>query len=442
MNRRDFVRGAAATTALGYQRILGANGRVRMGFIGLGNRGDQVLDGFLEHGDNEVTAVCDLREDYMNFAHKKSRATPRHFQDYRRLLDSKDVDAVVVATPDHWHALMTIDACAAGKDVYVEKPLSLTVVEGRKMVQAATRYKRVTQVGLNRRSTKFCQEAAEIVRSGGIGHVTMAASYNIRNEYPNGIGSPPNSEPPPGVNWDLWLGPAPKVAYNPNRTFYRFRWFWDYSGGQVTNFGTHYLDMIQWSLGKDAPLGVTAIGGKYAVKDNREVPDTVEVLWEYAGGTMARFSQYNGNGAPGNPRNAEIEFRGTLGTLYLMGSGYEVAPERVSEAEIYARTPLDRETERGLRAGARPRIEARSGKSSADTAFHARNFLDCVKSRAKCNCDIETGHRSTTATIIGNIALKLKAHLEWDARAERFTNHAAANKYLHYEYRPPWKLPA
>jgi len=440
MNRREFSRAAATAAAFSYQRIRGANERVRLGFIGLGNRGDQVLDAFLEHGDNEVAAVCDLRDDYMDFAHQKSRANPKHFRDYRRLLEGKELDAVVIATPDHWHALMSIDACNAGKDVYVEKPLSLTVVEGRKMVEAARRNKRVTQVGLHRRSSPFCREAAEIVRTGQIGHVSMAASYNIRNEYPNGIGNPPNSQPPPGVDWDLWLGPAPKVPYNANRAFYRFRWFWDYSGGQVTNFGAHYLDMIQWSLGKQAALSVTAIGGKYAVKDNREVPDTVEVLWEYPGGALARFSQYSANGAPGNPLRAEIEFRGTLGTLYLLDRGYEVVPERVNEAEVFARTPLDRETERGLRAGAKTRMEPRSGKGSADTAFHARNFLDCVKSRAQCNCDIETGHRSTTASLIGNIALKLKRHLEWDAKAERFTNHAAANSYLHYEYRPPWKL--
>jgi predicted dehydrogenase len=222
--------------------------------------------------------------------------------------------------------------------------------------------------------------------------------------------------------------------------FYRFRWFWNYSGGQVTNFGTHYLDMIQWSLGKDAPLSVTAIGGKYAVKDNREVPDTCEVLWEYPGGTIARFSQYSANGAPSNGRNSEIEFRGTLGTVYMMGNGYEVVPDRVTDGEVFARTPLDRLTERTERAQAKPRIEPHSAKGSADTAFHARNFLDCVKSRAKCNCDIEIGHRSTTATLIGNIALKVRQQLLWDSRQERFTNSTEANKYLHYEYRSPWKL--
>ncbi len=438
MNRRHFMTGAALTAA-GYQRVIGANERVRMGFIGLGNRGDQVLDAFLEHGDQEVAALCDLREDYLDFAHKKSRAHPAHYKDYRKLLENKDVDAVALATPDHWHALMCVDACNAGKDVYVEKPLSLTVVEGRKMVEAVRRNKRVSQVGVHRRSSPFCREAADLIRTGGIGHVSMAAAYNIRNEWPNGIGNPPNSAPPPGVDWDLWLGPAPKVPYNRNRAFYNFRWFWHYSGGQVTNWGVHLLDMIHWATGQEAPLSVAAVGGRFAVKDNREVPDTCEVIYEYPGGMIARFSQYSANGGP-SPRNCEVEYRGTLGTLYLLSARYEVAPDRISEAEIFIRTPLDRKTERDERARAKPRIEARSVQGSADTAFHARNFLDCVKSRNTCNCDIEVGHRSTTAALVGNIALKTRAHLQWDAKAERFTNHPEANKLLHYEYRPPWKL--
>jgi predicted dehydrogenase len=438
MNRRHFVTAAAATAA-SYQRILGANERVRMGFIGLGNRGDQVLDAFLEHGDQEVAAVCDLREDYMDFAHKKSRGNPAHYKDYRKLLEQKTVDAVAIATPDHWHALMCIDACNAGKDVYVEKPLSLTVVEGRKMVEAVRRNKRVSQVGVHRRSSPFCREAAELVRGGGIGHVSMAASYNIRNEWPHGIGNPPDSAPPPGVDWDLWLGPAPEVPYNRNRAFYNFRWFWHYSGGQVTNWGVHLLDMIHWGLAKDAPLSVAAVGGRFAVKDNREVPDTCEVIYEYPGGTIARFSQYSANGGP-SPRSCEVEYRGTLGTLYLLSAGYEVLPDRIQEPEIFIRTPLDRTTERQQRATAKTRIEARQVKGSADTAFHARNFLDCVKSRSVTNCDIEVGHRSTTAALIGNIALRTRAHLQWDSKAERFPNHREANNYLHYEYRAPWKL--
>ncbi|MEO7653317.1 MAG: Gfo/Idh/MocA family oxidoreductase, partial [Bryobacteraceae bacterium] len=278
LSRRAFARTAALSTALGYSRIQGANDRLRMGYIGVGNRGDQVHDAFLEHGDNQTVAVCDLRDDYMDFAIRKSRATPKKYRDYRKLLEDRDVDAVVIATPDHWHALQFIDACNAGKDVYVEKPLSLTVVEGRKMVGTARRTKRVTQVGIQRRSAAFLKEAAAFVQSGGIGHVTVARAFHIMNQWPDGIGNPPNSAPPDPAEWDQWLGPAPKVPYNRNRSYYNFRWFYDYSGGQLTNFGVHYMDMMRWCLGKEAPKAVTAMGGKWAAEDNREIPDTLEAM--------------------------------------------------------------------------------------------------------------------------------------------------------------------
>ena len=187
VTRRDLVR-AGAMTAVSYSRVIGANDRIRMGYIGIGNRGDQVHDAFLEHGDAQTVAVCDLREDYMEFAGRKSRGTPKKYKEYRKLLDDKDVDAVVIATPDHWHALQFIHACDPGKDVYVEKPFSLTVTEGRKMVQTAERTKRVVQVGIQRRSAKFLQEASEFIRSGG--SVTdVAKGYHVTNEWPNGIGS-------------------------------------------------------------------------------------------------------------------------------------------------------------------------------------------------------------------------------------------------------------
>src|SRR5580704_862307 len=299
VTRRDFTRTAGLATALSYSKILGANDRVRMGYIGIGNRGDQVHDAFLETGSNETVAVCDLRDDYMDFAIQKSRATPKKFKEYRDLLADKNVDAVVVATPDHWHALMFIDACNAGKDVYVEKPLSLTVVESRKMVEAAARTKRVSQVGTQRRSTQALKEAAEIVRSGGIGQVALVNSFSIDNEWPNGIGNPADSAPPDPELWDRWLGPAPKVPYNKNRSFYKFRWFYDYSGGQLTNFGVHNLDMIHWALGQNAPLAVAAMGGKFAgMTDNREVPDTLEVMWTYPGDTLVTFSQFNATAPP------------------------------------------------------------------------------------------------------------------------------------------------
>jgi predicted dehydrogenase len=442
--RRDFTKtGAAAglATALSAGRVHGANERVRLGFIGLGNRGDQVLDAFLAHKDHDIVAVCDIYQPYLDFAARKVGTGPKHYKDYRALLDRKDVDAVVICTPDHWHALQTIDACEAGKDVYVEKPLSLCVVEGRKMVEAARKNKRVTQVGLHRRSAAFCREAADFVRKGGIGHVTVVRAFHVLNEWPKGVGNPPNEEPPAGFDWEAWLGPAPRVHYNKNRTFYRFRWFYDYSGGQLTNFGVHYLDMIHWALGQDAPLAVTAMGGKFGVPDDREVPDTLEVLWHYPGNTLVTFSQYNATAAPAGLNRGEVEFRGTKGTLYLQSNGFEVVPDNIAPNEVPARTPLDRSIERGYRKGSRPVIQPKKASGKADTADHARNFLDCVRSRQRCNCDIETGHRDTTAALIGNIAHKMKAYLEWDARAEQFRNNEAANRHLRYEYRSPYRFP-
>jgi predicted dehydrogenase len=443
VTRRDFTRAAGMATALSYSRVLGANDRLRMGFVGLGNRGDQVHDAFLEFGDSQTVAICDLREDYMDLAAKKSRGTPKRYNDYRKLLEDKDVDAVAIATPDHWHALMFIDACNAGKDVYVEKPFSLTVAEGRKMVETAERTKRIVQVGLQRRSTKSLREAAEFVQSGGIGQVTVAKGFHLQNEWPNGIGAWADTAPPSEEQWDRWLGPAPKVPYNKNRTFYNFRWFYNYSGGQVTNFGVHYVDTLRWCLGVDSPKAVTAMGGRYAVKDNREVPDTAEVLWEYPGPVMMVFTQYNANNAAANPGGFEMELRGTKGTMYLDLNGWEVVPQRVTELNVPARTPVDRNTERGYSPSKKTTIEPKTVKGRVDNQAHVRNFLDCVKARNfRTNCDAITGHLSTTGPLIGNIALRTKSYLEWDAKAEKFTNNAAANKWLQYQYRAPYKFPA
>ena len=439
ISRRTATR-ALALTALSYSRILGANDRVRMGYVGLGNRGDQVHDAFLEHGDNQTAAVCDLRDDYMDFAIKKSRAAPAKFTDYRKLIESKDVDAVVIATPDHWHALMFVNACRAGKDVYVEKPLSLTVAEGRRMVQVGNETNRVVQVGIHRRSSPFLREAAELVQSGALGKVTVAKAFHVQNEWPVGIGKPSDGPPPSEAEWNQWLGPAPYVPYNRNREFYKFRWFYNYSGGQVTNFGVHYMDMMRWCLAQDAPKAVTAMGGNFAVEDNREIPDTLDVLWQFDGPTLVTFSQYNASAAGWNAQNSEMELRGTKGTLYLHGNRWEIVPEKVSGLDTPARTPLDRKTEKAYPASKHAAMEGRKAAGSADTAFHARNFLDCVKSRAKCNCDVLTGHLSTSATLIANIAYKTKSYLEWDAKAERFPNNAAANKMLSYSYRAPYKL--
>ena len=445
ISRREFTRTlAAASTAAAFSsfRVLGANDRVRIGFIGVGNRGDQVLDAFLKQSDVDVVAVADIYEPYLQFAVQKCGTKPRPFKDYRQLLELKDVDAVVIATPDHWHALQTIQACQAGKDVYVEKPISLRVAEGRAMVEAVKRNKRVSQSGLVRRSSTLYREVADLVRNGAIGKVTGARCFHIQNEWPKGIGNPPDSAPPAGMDWEAWMGPAPKVAYNRNRALYQFRWFYDYSGGQVTNMGIHYMDVIHWALGQNAPLAVTAMGGKYVIADNREIPDTMEVLWHYPGDTLVSYTQFNANSAAAAAKPCEIEFRGTKGTLYVRGNGWEIVPELITQHEFPQRSPIDRKIERGWRLGEAPMIEPQKGVGRGDTtAEHARNFLDCVKNRGVCNSDIESAHRSTSTTLLANIALQTRSYLEWDAKAEKITNNPAANKHLRYDYRAPLKSP-
>ena len=244
----------------------------------------------------------------------------RKYGDFRALLDDRDVDAVVVSTPDHWHALMTMMACAAGKDVYVEKPLSLFVREGRWMVDVARRCKRVVQVGTQQRSGPHYQRARELIKSGHIGKVVAVRMWSYRNIMP-GFGSPADGEPPAELDYNLWLGPAPKRPYNPNRSIYHFRWFWDYSGGQMTNLAQHSLDIVHWYLDAQAPRAVSSTGGRFALLDNGETPDTQDALLEYDGWTATWSHREASRGAP--PVRG-LEFCGTKGSLMISRKGFTI----------------------------------------------------------------------------------------------------------------------
>jgi predicted dehydrogenase len=452
LNRREFLKrsagvGAAlvlgtAATAASYRRILGANDRVRLGFIGVGNRGTQLLQAFSQFPDAEVVALCDVYQPYLdrdrgkvdprildalgNLVPKMGEAFPagvQRYKDFRKLLEQKDLDAVVIATPDHWHALQTVMACEAGKDVYVEKPLTLTVVEGRKMIEAARRHNRIVQVGLQRRSSVVYQELVELVRSGVIGKVSVARAYRINNMWPTGIGKEKPANPPEGLDWDLWLGPRPYRPYQYNIAPYKFRWWKDYSS-QLANWGVHYCDAIRWMLGEEAPVAITAIPGKRLIDDDRTIPDTLEVIYEMPSGALVIFGQYEASGGRPFPYG-EIELRGTLGTLYCDQSGYRIVPSPDGQFQH-----------------AEPRLQAREklGIEQDTTADHVRNFLDCVKTRQKPRCDLETGHRSTLFALLGNISLEVGSRIEWDAQKEEVIRPKRANRLLHYKYRSPWKL--
>ena len=433
ITRREFVQtgavaaaGVAAATSA--RRVLGANDRIRVGFIGTGNRGDQLLKPTLQEKDAEVVAVCDVYKPYLERAATRVGGDVATYGDFRRLIERNDIDAVFIATPDHWHAIQTISACDSGKDVYVEKPLTITIFEGGRMVEAARRTKRIVQVGMHRRSSTLLPPLAQLVQKGTIGKVTITRCYRLSNMAPKGIGIAPNTDPPKDLDWEMWLGPRPERPYNENIVPYKFRW-WSLYSSQIANWGVHYFDEIRWLIGEEAPVSISAHGGRFAVNDAREIPDTMEAIFEFASGCLMIFGQYEASGNPAL-RTGEAELRGTLGTVYVAteAGGYEIVPERGGQYEE-ERAPG-------------PRMEPQKVKSKDGdlTERHIRNFLDCVKTRKSPNADVEVGHRSTTFSHLGNIALATKSRIEWDAKRERITNNEAANDLLHYEYRAPWKL--
>jgi len=448
VSRRDFSRAALATAAAGAVpvpaasgRVAGANDRVNLGCIGVGNRGVQVLNAFCAHADARVVALADVYEPYLHGAY--DRTDPRfkplgkrvptrqpdfgapveRFKDFRRLLDRKDIDAVVVATPDHWHAIQATMACAAGKDVYVEKPLSVTVREGRRIVEAARKYDRVVQVGTQRRSSGLYAKLAGLVRSGALGKVTGLRACYASNMTPAGIGLSADSDPPEGLDWDLWLGPRPARPFNQDILPYKFRW-WHLYSSQMANWGVHYFDVMRWMVGEEAPASLSAHGGAFAVKDARTIPDTAEVLFELPSGALMTFGLYEANGHPGL-KAGEIELRGTLGTAHAGIDRFTITPERGGQFQ----DPAPRR---------KAQVETEAVTSEDLDRAHARDFLDCLKARRRPAADAEVGHRSTTFALLANVALATRARLDWDAAAERFTNNDSANELLDYEYRPPW----
>lgn len=460
-SRRNFLLQSAITTvgvAAGLKTfsspqkagILGSNDKIRMGFIGIGNRGSQLLQLFMQHADCEIAALCDVYEPYT--IRDRSKVDPRYLQhmggqvpkmgekfakppkiynDYRKLLEDKDIDAVCIATPDHWHALITVHAIQAGKDVYVEKPLTATIYEGRKMIEVQAASKQVVAVGLNRRGSETYQKLAKEIPTGKLGKITVARAFRINNMFPDGIGKMRPEQPPKDFNWDMWLGPRAFRPYQYNIAPYMFRWWCDYSS-QMGNWGVHFMDVIRWMLGETAPVAISAHGGKYVLDHDGDIPDTAQVTYEFASGTIASFCIYEASSGALFPQG-EVELRGTKGTLYASESGYQIIPTTKGQFQNWNKQMEAEE----YKAKNEMLTDGSSGDSTANLV---RNFLDCVKSRATPLCTLEEGHRSTSFAHLANIALATKERLQWDPAKERFTNSDTANQLLHYEYRNPWKL--
>ena len=426
-SRRDFLAASSAALALGGvassaraqdqpQKAVGANEKIVLGFIGVGGMGSGLLNIFKAMPDVEVGAVCDVYEPHALKAKAAAGGTPEVFRDFRQLLDRKDIDAVVVATPDHWHAIPSILACQAGKDVYCEKPLAHLVPEGRAMVTAAEKNKRVTQMGNLIHAGENFHRVAEIVQSGVLGKISKTRVW--MNDDKPGIGSPPDGPAPTGLDYDFWLGPAPAHAYNPNRSHFNWRYFWDYGGGVLGDFVCHLVDLVHWSMGVDAPETVAAIGGKYVLDDNTETPDTLEAIFHYAKGFDMVWTQTDASSHGFEGKKQGIEFQGRNATLFATYGTFQIFAENGRKIEL-------------------------PGPTLPRSVGHHREWLNAIKTRAQCSCHFEYGHRLATVGHLGNATLRTGAMLRWDREAERVTNNEEANRILAGpEPRSPWTLPA
>ncbi len=439
MNRRGFLKRSAAAAGLSVAGVMagmsraagqpGANERISVAVMGVGGRGGGLLATFASLPDVDVTYVCDIDQGVLHSRvekmHKETRHRPQAIQDFRQALDDKSLDALVLGTPDHWHAIPTIMACQAEKDVYVEKPDGHNILEGRTMVAAARKYKRIVQLGTQARSDPSLHKAIEYIASGKLGLVRFAKAWESSKQ--GSIGHTPDGDPPPGVDYDLWLGPAPKRRFNRRRFHGSWRWFFDYGTGDLGNDGVHRLDKARWGLetalaaeGKQLPRTpprVSAHGGKHYFHDDQEWPDNLMVTYDYPGCVltyeMRIWSPY--------PLEGERE-----GAAVLGDEGYIVI------------------------GNSRWRAFDRSGKQVADdtarddaSLLHARDFVDCMRSRGKPAADLETvGHPSSLLCHLGNAAWRAGRSLRFDPDNYQFVDDEDANQYLtRPEYRKPWVLP-
>ena len=442
-SRREFagalgaIGGAAVLAAPGRVSAAGANETVRLALIGAGSRGNQLLDTFLAAKDCAVVAVCDVDDKHASETADRikahSKIAPRTARDYREFLDDKEIDAVVIATPDHWHALPSIQAVMAGKDVYVEKPVGHSVVEGRAMINAARKYDKIMAVGTQQRSSSHFQKAVEVVRSGKLGKVFWVQTWNVENISPVGMGRFDDTAPPSHVDYNRWLGPAPEHAFNPNRFHLLFRWFFDYAGGMMSDWGVHLNDIVLWAIDQKAPKTVSSTGGIFTTDDARDTPDTLQVIYEFPGCTLT-YSMRKGNGLKYNGHDYGILFCGTEGSLMLDRSGYEVIPDKVV-------LPYGIKLVHGDRKLREITLKESKEKGVDGQPAHVRNFLDCLRSRERPTCDVEIAQKSTNTCHIGNIAYKLGRKLVWDDASETFPNDPAANALLYREPRKGFELP-
>lgn len=384
------------------------------------------LTDHLKQPDIVCAAMCDVDD---NILQERTKAIqeltgkiPKRYKDYRHIIDDKDIDVVIIGTPDHWHCLTTVEACEAGKDVYVEKPLANSIAECQVMLKAARKYDRIIQVGQQQRSGQHWQDIVSMVQSGKLGTIRKIKTWGY---FGYGKGNPkvPDAEPPAGVDYNTWLGPSPKHAFNKNRFHGSWRHYWDHGGGLMTDWGVHLLDIPLWAMKVKFPRSVMASGGIYAYPENSiETPDTLNVLFDYGSFTL-EWDHAGGlsQGSYGRPYG--VAFIGNNGTLVVNREGWEVIAESEKDVKKTETIPL----------------QPADGEAHEK---HVKNFIQSVKSRQNPICEIEAGHDVALVAHMGNIAYRTGNQLFWDESRGKFKNNAKANALLKPDYRSPWKFPS
>jgi len=427
MNRRDFISKAAAlgvgmlASPIIVKGGVGANDKIHVGLIGCNGMGFEDLKAFLRFPEVDCIAIADIDSGVLQKRLAETEKIQGHkvkyaYSDWRRLIDNKDVDVVIVGTPDHWHCLMAVAACQAGKDLYCEKPLGHSIEECNLMVAAAQKYNSVVQVGQWQRSDPHWQDATNFVHSGKLGKIRTVRVFSYQGWCPS-IPVKPDCDAPEGVDYDMWLGPSPKRPFNPNRFHFTFRWFWDYAGGLMTDWGVHLLDYALYGMNVTAPKSIMASGGKFGYPDDAcETPDLLQTIYEFDGFTVLWDHAIGiDDGAYG--RNHGVAFVGENGTLVLNRDGWEVIPERGRMEAVPFTKPY----------------------GDGGLYNHVKNHLECIKSRNRaCNASIEIGAHIAKFSELGNIAYRTGKKLVWDGKT---FGDKEADTYLTRVYRDPWQLP-
>jgi predicted dehydrogenase len=458
MTRRTFIgTGSAALAAAASlktmvaARAAGANEKINIALIGCGGMGRYKLGNFCDSKQVNVVAVCDIDDKCMNDAvalvEQKLGTQPAKIKEFRKVLDRKDIDAVIVGTPDHWHAIPMILACQAEKDVYCEKPCCHNIREGVAMRKAAEKYKRVVQVGTHQRSMPHIQAAREFVQAGKLGLVSMTNTYTYGNNYPTNLGNDPDSPVPPGVDYDTWLGPAPFRDFNKRRFHSTWRWYFDYGCGMVGDWNVHLQDIVMWSMGVLAPVAVSTSGGHLLLEDDRDTPDVMQAVYEFGPveklapkGFVQTYTMRKTSGKPWSCGGYGMDLHGTNGYMHMERGVWKLEADRVDwdKAASGQDSPFRIE---GFKK------DAPSGDTQAHLD-HVLNFLECVRTRKAPIANIESHYHSVVSCHLANVSLQVHRKIFWDhERVACFKDagltqeDAEANDLLGREYRKGFELP-